>query len=137
MSRGMRKPTSCSAVPSSSPSESAHCATLLPFPLSFPSLPFLSSSFFFPFLLPFRFSFSLFLFLFCFFFSPILVSSPLSPRTPYLPLWIFFSLSSLLSFYPSSPRSLFFFFGLNLPFFIFNGGDSSPHMSHSHPSSPT
>ena len=54
---GVTKLTSCSTVPSSSPSGSAHYATLLHFPLSFPSLPFLSSSFFLSFLLPFHFSF--------------------------------------------------------------------------------
>ena len=48
----MRKPTSYSAVPGSLPSESAHYATLLPFPLSFSSLPpFSSSLFFFHFLI--------------------------------------------------------------------------------------
>ena len=46
----MRKPTSCSAVPGSLPSGSAHCATLLPFSLSFSSLPPLSSFLFFSFL---------------------------------------------------------------------------------------
>ena len=54
MNRIRRKPTSCSTVPGSSSSRSCHCATLLPFRLSFPSIHFLSSSFsFFYSLLPF------------------------------------------------------------------------------------
>ena len=46
MNRSRRKPTSCSAVLGSSPSGSAHCETLLHFPLSFPSFPFLFFSLF-------------------------------------------------------------------------------------------
>ena len=72
MNRSRRKPTSCSTVLGSSPSRSTHCATLLPFPLSFPSLPFLSSSFFFSFHLSFSFLSSLSLFLSC---SPLLLQT--------------------------------------------------------------
>ena len=50
MNQSRKKPTSCTIVSSSSPSRSTHYATLLPFPLSFPSLPFFSSSFAFFFL---------------------------------------------------------------------------------------
>ena len=87
MNRSRRKLTSCSAVPSSSPSEPAHCATLFHFPISFPSFPFLSSSFFFSFLLPFRFLFSLFLFVF-FFLSYSSFLSSLTELIHSLPLSI-------------------------------------------------
>ena len=74
MNWSRRKPTSCSAVPGSSSSESSQCATLFPFPFSFPSLPFLSSSFFFSFLLSF------FPFLF---FPPFFFSFPAPPSFSY------------------------------------------------------
>ena len=85
MNQSRRKPTSCRAVPGSSPSESTLCMTILHFPISFHFLPHFSSLFFFLsfFLFSlFLFSFSLLfwfpllspdahlLFHFCFFFSP-------------------------------------------------------------------
>ena len=106
MNWSRRKPTSCSTCPSSSPSRFAHCATLLSFPLSFPFLHFLSSSFFFSFLLPFRFSF--------------------------LPVSIFFSLIfwfPLFSPHTHLPFHFFLFFSPFPPFSLFNPS-SPPNSSH-------
>ena len=79
MNRSRKKPTSCSAVPGSSPSKSAYFMTLLPFPLSFSSPHFLSSSFFFSFLLSFLFSYFISLFLsslsLCLTCSPLLLQT--------------------------------------------------------------
>ena len=86
MNRSRRKPTSCSAVSGSLSSWSTQYETLLPFPISFLSLPFLSSSFFFSFLLSFSLLSSLSLFLssislFLSFLSLFLSCSPLLLQT--------------------------------------------------------
>ena len=133
MNRSRRKPTSCSSVLGSSPSGSAHCTTLLHFPLSFPSLPFPSSSFFFPFLIPFRFLFSPCL---CFFFlsySGFLSSLPMHT----LPSSYAFSFPHFLLSLSYLSFSLFFYFihRTSFPTQIgvgSNGGDTCPHVSPPH-----
>ena len=94
MNRSRRKPISCSAIPGSSPSVFAYCATLLPFPLSFPSLPF---SFFLIFLLfsssfPFFFSSNFFFFSYSGFLSSLLTHtfpSTLAFLFPFPPFSLF------------------------------------------------
>ena len=127
MNRSRMKPTSCSVVPGSSPSGSAHSPTLLPFPLSFPSIPFISSSFFLLFSSSFPFFFSP---CFCLFFFLLFWFPLLSPHA-HLPFHLCFLFS------PFPPFSLFFYFlhRTSFPTQIgvgSSGGDACSHMSPPH-----
>ena len=123
MNWSMRKPTSCSAVPGSSPSGPAHYTTLLPFPLSFPSLPFLSSSFLFSFLLPFRFYFlPVSIFFSLLFWFPLLY--PCTPSLPF-PFSIFPFFFFLFLFHPSNSFPTQIGVGSS-------GGDTCSHVSTPH-----
>ena len=118
MNRSTRKPTSYSIVLGSSPSGSAHCMILLPFPLSFPYLPFLSSSF--------SFFFSLIPFLY----FPFCSSSPklylFHSISPFTKLILHFSILVTRGFHVSSSQCLPF---TSYPFHVTHGHHALYHVA--------